>query len=106
MVTDLNGNRDSQQKIFELFDLNLGSLSHQCEKRATIGDVLKDGNLQIHEETIDNANGEKQLRQNSGPGIMRKLTVGIKRYQITVMRLISRMKLLSRQPSSQRLVMQ
>ena len=64
--------------IFELFDQSLVSLSHQCKKRTTVEDVSEDGNLQLHEEIIDTIIGERQSRQNSGPGIISKLAVGIK----------------------------
>ena len=81
VVTELNGNRDRQQKISELFDQSLVSSSHQNNERATIEDnVSEDGNLQLHEEIIDTIIGERQSKQNSGPGIVIKLAVGIKKF--------------------------
>ena len=56
------------------------SSSHQSKKRSPVEDnVLEGGNLQLHEKIIDTVIGEKQSRQNSGPGIISKLTVGIER---------------------------
>ena len=81
IVTKLNGGRDRQQKISELFDESLMSSSYQSKKRTTVEDnVSKDGNLQLHEEIIDTIIGERQSKQNSGPGIISKLAVGIKRF--------------------------
>ena len=81
MVTELNGNRDRQQKISEPFDQSLVSSSHQSKKRTTAEyNVSEDGNLQLHEEIIDTIIGERQSRQNSGPGIISKLAVGIKKF--------------------------
>ena len=55
--------------------------SHQSKKRTTVEDnVSQDGNLQLHEEIIDTIIGERQSRQNSGPGIISKLAVGIKKF--------------------------
>ena len=81
VVTELNGDTDRQQKISELFDQSLVSSSHQSKKRTTIEDnASEDGNLQLHEEIIDTIIGERQSRQNSGPGIISKLAVGIKKF--------------------------
>ena len=74
------GIKDRQQKILELFDQSLVSLSHQSNKRTTVEDVSEDGNLQLHEEIIDTITGERKSRQNSGPGIISKLAVGIKTF--------------------------
>ena len=81
VVTWLNGGNDWQQKISELFDESLGSSSHQSKKRTTVEDnVSEDGNLHLHEEIIDTIIGERQSRQNCGPGIISKLAVGIKMF--------------------------
>ena len=42
--------------------------------------ISEDGNLQLHEEIIDTIIGERQSRQNSGPGIISNLAVGIKKF--------------------------
>ena len=42
--------------------------------------VSEDGNLQLHEKTIDTIIGERQSRQNSGSGIISKLAVGIGKF--------------------------
>ena len=79
-MTELNGDRDRQQKISELLDQSLVSLSHQSKKRATAEDnISEDGNLQLHEEIIDTIIGGRQSRQNSVSGIS-KLAVGIKKF--------------------------
>ena len=76
-----NGDKGRQQKISELFDQRLVSLSHQSKKRTTVDDnVSEDGNLQLHEEIIDTITGEKQSRQDSCAGIISKLAVGIKKF--------------------------
>ena len=75
------GDRDRQQKISELFDQSLVSSSHQSKKRTTVEDnTSDDGNLQLHEEVIDTIIGDRQSRQNSGPGIISNLAVGIKKF--------------------------
>ena len=38
-------------------------------------------NLQLHEVIIDTMTGERQSRQNSGPRIISKLVVGIKKFR-------------------------
>ena len=49
VVTELNWDRDRQQKISELFNQSLVSSSHQSKKRTTVEDnVSEDGNLQLH----------------------------------------------------------
>ena len=81
VVTELNGDRDRQQKISEFFDQSLVSSSHQSKKRATVEDnVSEDGNLQFHEEIIDTTISERHSRQNSSPAISNKLAVGIKTF--------------------------
>ena len=80
-MTELNGDRDRQQKISELFDESLVSSSHQSKRRTTVEDnVSEDGNLQLHEEIIYTIIRERQSRQNSGAGIISKLAVGIKKF--------------------------
>ena len=80
VVTELNGDKDRQKKILEGFDQSLVSSSHQSNKRTTVEDnVSEDGNPQLHEEIIDTVIGERQSRQNSGPGIISKMAVGIKK---------------------------
>ena len=80
-MTELNGDRDRQQKISKLFDQSLVSSSRQSNKRTTIEDnISEDGNLQLHEEIIDTIIGERQSKQNSGSGIVIKLAVGIKKF--------------------------
>ena len=57
------------------------SSSHQSKKRTTVKDNVSEvGNLQLHEEIIDTIIGERQSRQNSGPGIISNLAVGIKKF--------------------------
>ena len=57
------------------------SSSHQSKKKTTVKDNVSEvGNLQLHEEIIDTIIGERQSRQNSGPGIINKLAVGIKKF--------------------------
>ena len=69
IVTELNWDSDS-----------LVSLSHQSKKRSPVEDnVLEGGNLQLHEKIIDTIIRKRQSIQNSGPGIISKLTVGIKK---------------------------
>ena len=81
VVTELNRDRDRQQKISKLFDQSLMSSSYQSKKRTTVEDnVSEDGNLQLHEEIIDTIIGERQSRQNSGPEIISKLAVGVKKF--------------------------
>ena len=70
MVKKLNGGRDRQQKISELFDESLMSSSYQSKKRTVEDNVSKDGNLQLHEEIIDTIIGERQSREDSGPRII------------------------------------
>ena len=71
VVTELNGDKDRQQKISELFDQSLVSSSHNSKKRTTAdNNVSEDGNLQLHEEIIDTTIGERQSREDSGPGII------------------------------------
>ena len=41
VVTELNGDKDRQQKIFELFDQSLVSSSHQGNKRTTVEDMFQ-----------------------------------------------------------------
>ena len=41
VVTELNGDKDRQQKIFELFDQSLVSSSHQGKKRTTVEDMFQ-----------------------------------------------------------------
>ena len=72
-MTELNGDRVRQQKISGIFDQSLVSSSHQSKTITTVEDnVSEDGNLQIHEKIIDTIIGERQSRQNSGPGIISK----------------------------------
>ena len=43
VATELNGNRDRQQKISQLFDQSLVSSSHQSKKRTTVEDNVSIG---------------------------------------------------------------
>ena len=79
MVTELNGDKDRQQKISKIFYQRLVS-SHQSKEKTTVDNVSEDENLQLHEEIIDIIIGKRQSRQNSGSGIITKLAVGIKKF--------------------------
>ena len=77
----VNWDRNRQQKISSLFDQSLVPSSHQSKKKTTVEDNVSEyGNLQLHEEIIDTIIGERQSRHNSGPGMISKLAVGIKKF--------------------------
>ena len=82
-MKELNGDRDRKQNVSELFNQSLVSSSHKSKKRITAEDnISEDGNLQLHGEIVHTIIGERQSRQNSGPGIICKLAAGIKKYWI------------------------
>ena len=67
--------------IYELsgcgFESRCSHLDHFC---LVYGNLQFHENLQLHEEIIDTIIGETQSRQNSGPGIISKLAVGIRKF--------------------------
>ena len=82
-MKELNGDRDRKQNVSELFNQSLVSSSHKSKERITAEDnISEDGNLQLHGEIVHTIIGERQSRQNSGPGIICKLAAGIKKYWI------------------------
>ena len=65
---------------FLIFFIKAWSLLHQGKKRTTVEDnVSEDGNIQLHEEIIDTIIEKRQSRENSSPGIISKLVIGIKK---------------------------
>ena len=70
-MTELNGDRYRQQKISEIFYQSLLSSLHQSKKRTAVEDnVSENGNLQLRKKITNTIIGERQSRQNSGPGII------------------------------------